>query len=271
MLETARGQTLDVLEAIIGYLPGLLGGAVVLLVGWLLARLLRLLLARLIQTLNLVLNRSALHRVSIPASLERLLGGAVFWLTLLVALTIAMRVAGLSGVASWLDRLVVYLPSLLAGGMIIIAGFVAGAIARNLVAHGAAAAELPQGALLAHGAQGVFILMGLVIGLGQIGVDVSLLVILIAITTAALLGGMALAFGLGARSLVENLVALRHLRQQVNPGQMVEFAGSRGRVLEFSATGLVLETPEGRRLIPARLYLTEPMTLITDLDDHESS
>lgn len=270
MLETAQRQTLDVLDTIIAYLPGLAGGILVLLGGWLLARLLRLLLGRLIQTLNLLLQRSVLHRAGIPQSTERLLGETVFWVTLLVSLTIAMRLAGLTGAASWLDRLVVFLPSLMAGGLIIIVGFVAGAIARNLVNHAAAAADLAQASLLGHAVQTVFILVGLVIGLGQIGVDVSLLVIVIAITLAALLGGIALAFGLGTRTLVENLVAVRHVRLLVSPGQMAEIAGNRGRVLEFTTTGLILETAEGRRLIPASLCLREPMTLITGDSDSEN-
>ena len=268
MLETIEQQTLAVLTTLIAYLPSLMGGVLVVIGGWLLARFLRLVITRLIQTLNHLLGRqlhgSNLQFVRISPAAERLVAGLVFWVTILVFLTVAVRLVGFSSAASWLDRLVVYLPSLLAGGLIIVIGYVLGTMPRNLISHGAAAADIAEAPLLGHIAQGAFVIMGLVIGLGQVGVDVSFLIILIAIVLGAVLGGFALAFGLGARTLVENLVAVRHLRQFLAPGQLAEIRGIRGRVLEFTATGVVLETAEGRRLIPARLCLTEAFDVITE-------
>src|SRR5690606_13438425 len=98
--------------------------------------------------------------------------------------------------------------------------------------------------------------------LGQVGVDVSFLVILFGIALAAVLAGFSLAFGLGARPLVENLIAVRHLKLFVRSGQLVEVAGHRGRILEFTATGVVLETPEGRKLLPARLCMEEAFSVV---------
>ncbi|HLS97378.1 MAG: hypothetical protein RBR91_10920 [Porticoccaceae bacterium] len=274
MLETIEQQTLAVLGTLVAYLPNLLGGVLVVVAGWLLARFLRLVITRLIRTLNHLLGRqlhgSSLQFVRISPAAERLVAALVFWITILVFLTVAVRLVGFSGAAGWLDRLVVYLPSLLAGGLIIVSGYVLGTIARNLVSHGAAAADIAEAPLLGHVAQGAFVVMGLVIGLGQVGVDVSFLIILIAIVLAAILGGFALAFGLGARTLVENLVAVRHLKQFLAPGQLAEIGGIRGQVLEFTATGVVLETAQGRRLIPARLCLTEAFDLITREDADEA-
>src|SRR5690606_38841759 len=224
----------------------------------------------LIHLLGRQLHGSSHQFVRISPAAERLVAALVFWITILVFLTVAVRLVGFSGAAGWLDRLVVYLPSLLAGGLIIVSGYVLGTIARNPVSHGAAAADIAEAPLLGHVAQGAFVVMGLVIGLGQVGLDVSFLIILIAIVLAAILGGFALAFGLGARTLVENLVAVRHLKQFLAPGQLAEIGGIRGQVLEFTATGVVLETAQGRRLIPARLCLTEAFDLITREDADEA-
>lgn len=271
MRDNAQETTPATLGGLPDYLPDLLGALLVVVLGWLLARLFRLLVKRAIRAVNVLLHRSALYRAGIPRGVEQLLGAAAFWITLMVALSVAVPMAGVTGASQWLDRLVVFLPDMVAGGLIIITGFVAGAIARNLISHGATVADLPQASMLGHSAQAVFVLLGLVIGLGQVGVDVSLLVIVIAITLAALLGGIALAFGLGARALVENLVAVRQLRQLLPPGQLADIGGCRGRILELTSTSVVLETAEGRRLIPASLCLREPITLITGSPDREST
>jgi hypothetical protein len=216
------------------------------------------------------LHGSTLHMVKISSATERLLGFIVFWSTMLVFVTIAVGLVGFPAAAAWLDRLVVFVPSLVSGGLIIIISYVLSTVARHLVQHTAAAADIPRAALFGQIAQVSFLIVGVVIGLGQIGVDVSFLVILLAIGFAAVLAGFALAFGLGARLLVQNLIAVRHLKQQIHQGQIVEIGGDRGRVLEFSSTGLVLETAEGRKLIPASLCMEQSFSVITrELKDEQ--
>jgi Conserved TM helix len=267
MLESIRQQTLDVLTTLIAHLPNVLGALLLVLAGWLLARFLRMVITRLIHALNHLLDRqfhgSTLHFFRISSATEKLLGFLTFWTTILLFITVAVRVVGFSAAAAWLDRLVVYLPALVSGGLIVIVAYILGTVARHLVSHASATADIAQAALFGQIAQAAFITIGVVIGLGQVGVDVSFLIILFAIVFGTLLAGFSLAFGLGARPLVENLIAVRHLRQSVRPGQLIVIGADRGRVLEFTTTGLVLETPEGRRIIPAALCMQQSVSVIT--------
>ena len=237
MFESIQQQTLDVLSAIIEHLPNVLGAIVLLFAGWLLARFLQMVITRLVRSLNTLLGKqlhgSARHLVRISGATERLLGVVVFWSTMLVFVSIAVGLIGFSAAAVWLDRLVVFVPSLVSGALIIIISFIVGTIARHLVQHAASAADITRAALFGQIAQVSFLIVGVVTGLGQIGVDVSFLVILLAIAFAAVLAGFSLAFGLGAQSLVQNLIAVRHLKQVVRQGQIVEINGDRGRVLEL--------------------------------------
>jgi hypothetical protein len=267
MFESIELQTMAVLSTIVERLPSVLGGVLLLVAGWLLARFLRMVITRLIRSLNGLLGRqfqgSTLSFVRISAATEALMGFLVFWSTMLVFVTIAVGVVGFSAVAAWLDRLVVFMPLLVTGGLIVIASYILGTVARQLVQHTAAASDIARAGLVGQIVQVSFLIIGVVIGLGQIGVDVSFLVILLAIGFAAVLSGFALAFGLGARVMVQNLIAVRQLKQLVRPGQIVEVGADRGRILEFSTTGLVLETSEGRKLIPASVCLEQAFSVIT--------
>jgi hypothetical protein len=267
MLESIRRQTLDALGAVVAHAPEVVGALLLVLAGWLLARFLRMVITRLIRSLNNVFDRrfhgSSLDFVRISTTTEKLLGFVVFWAVILLFVAVAVRLVGFAAAAAWLDRLVVYLPALMTGGLIIVSGYILGTVARHLVFQAAEAAEISQAALLGQIAQVSFLIVGLVIGLGQVGVDVSFLVILLGIAFAAVLAGFSLAFALGARPLVENLIALRHLKLFVRSGQLVEVAGLRGRILEFTPTGVVLETPQGRKLIPARLCMEQAIDVIT--------
>ena len=57
MLESIQKQTLDVLTAIIAHVPHVVGGLLLVLAGWLLARFLRMVITRLIRALNHFLDR----------------------------------------------------------------------------------------------------------------------------------------------------------------------------------------------------------------------
>lgn len=266
MLDTIKLETMNVINSIITLIPAFAGALVLLLCGWLLARFLRLMTTRLARSFNNLLSRrfygTSLEFASISPFLQHTLGVIVFWATMLVFVAVAIRLIGFTGAAVWLERLVVYLPSLLAGGLIIVGGIIIGGVARKFITHAATAANIENPALLGQLSQFTFIIVGLVIGLGQLGVDVTLLVLLFGIVLAAILTGFALAFGLGARSLVENLIANQHIKQMIKPGQQVACGSKQGRVLEFTATGVVIETDDGRSLIPAKLCLDQCLDII---------
>ena len=80
----------------------------------------------------------------------------------------------------------------------------------------------------------------------------------VAIVVVALLvcglGGLAFAISLGARSYVANLIGAHYLDQALRPGQRVRVAGHEGHIVDVTATTLILETSEGRVMLPGSVY-----------------
>lgn len=268
MFDAIKQEAQQVLSSVVALIPELFGAIVLLLIGWLLASFLKLLVTRITHSINHFLRSRLLGTrweiIRIPAAWQALLGQVIFWVTMLVFIAIAARLVGFTGAASWLNRMVVYLPSLFAGGLIIIGSFILGAVMRKLITHAAAASHINQPKRLGHVVQGVVIVVGLIIGLGQVGIDVSFIIILFGIVVGAVLAGFSLAFGLGAKTLVENLIANQHAKQLIRPGQLAQIGNQRGRVIEFTATGIILESERGRFVIPARLCLEQSFELIAD-------
>ena len=85
---------------------------------------------------------------------------------------------------------------------------------------------------------------------------------MLGISSAALLFGFALAFGLGARTLVSNLIAAHHLRDVLEPGQEIRIGDWEGTVLEVAATAVILDTESGRVSVPAKLYQEQAVVLL---------
>ena len=255
----------QMLTRLLNFLPSLLGAIALLLIGWVSARLLRKLAIRLSLGLDHMMDRlhrrSGLTRARVPSASAQIIGSVVFWVVMLVFLTAATQLLGLAVFSTWLTRVVEYLPTLIAGGLIVLAGFVVSTLAKDMVVAAAPVAE-NQRLLLGRIVQGIILASATVIGAQQIGIDVTFLVIIAAVIAVTLFGGVALAVSLGARSFVSNLIGAHYLRQNYQIGQTVRVGEHQGKILDLTPTVLVLETPDGRVTVPAKVFNEHPIVLL---------
>lgn len=261
-----RGVFSQLTERLVHFMPNLLGALALLLAGWIVARLLRSVTIRLAHLLDGVLARFSrgrdVPRPKVSPASTRILGSIVFWVVMLFFVTAATQVLGLDAFSTWLNRVVIYLPTLIAGALIVIAGLLVSSLARDLVLAAPVLTTPGQRGALARMVQLAILAAALLIGAEQIGLDVTFLVILATVVTATLLGGVALAVSLGARTLVSNLIGAQYLRQSYRVGQTVRIGAYEGTILDLTATSAVLETPEGRVTLPAKVFNEEPTLLL---------
>lgn len=176
-------------------------------------------------------------------------GKVVFYIVLAVFLLLAMRVLGLSVVDDVLVLTLNYIPNLILGVFIILGGYLLGILAKSLIQN-----LMPENSATTIPliAQYLVVIAAVVTGLGQMAVDVSFLATLLLIILGTVLGALSLAFALGAKTSVENMLARRDI-DHYQIGDVLKLEGAEGKVVEFTASGLILETAEGRLSIPATL------------------
>ncbi|MDH4060286.1 MAG: mechanosensitive ion channel [Aquincola sp.] len=253
-------------ERLLVHLPQLIGALALLLIGYLLARLLRVVARRGVTLLDGLIARqttAARWRVGRSASV---VGNVTYWVVLLFFVATATQTLGLQTFTDWLARLLEHIPALAAGLLIVVAGYLLSGFVADLVQATATALAPPQREALARIAQGATLVVALLVGADQVGLKITWIAIFAALVVAALLGGAALAASLGARSYVANLIGAHYLRQVLRAGQRVRIGAHEGRVIEITATSLVLETKEGRALLPGRLYHDEAIQLVVHSD-----
>lgn len=269
MLERLPAAAQEMISAAMAYLPQLAGAILLLIAGWFLAVLLRSATRRLQSGIARLLPPRLRYRTSTSGVSARVLPAAIFWIVLLGFVASATQVLELNLFSQWLGALLGYLPLLLAGLMVIFAGFLLSQLSRELIASGAASTGLHYPVLLSYAGQGIVLLLATVIGLELIGLDTRVLTMLAGIATAALGGGIALAFGLGAQVEVGNRIAARALHQRYRIGDVIRIAGFEGAVLEVGAASVALDTEAGRVDLPARLFSEHPCTVVMVSDDGE--
>ena len=206
------------LTTIVDFLPKLVGFLIILLIGYIVARVVKGILTRGLQKVGL---DRALHsgqagqyveRLSPGASPSRLIGAIGFWLVFLAAVSIAVSAVGVPALDRFMAAIYAYLPKIVAALIIfVVAGAVATAVG-GLVAK--TMGDTPTGKVVGTIVPVLVMSIAGFMILDQLEIAPQI----VTITYAALIGavalGMALAFGLGGRD-----VAAQILSQAYRTGQ----------------------------------------------------
>jgi hypothetical protein len=258
---TVREAAAALVERVVTRLPDVVGAAVIILAGWAVGRLLAVMLRRLLaRGLDRLRGRRLLgveDRLGLRRSLPTLVGGLVFWTVMAIAVVAATDALGLELVGELLSTLARLLPQVLAGVLVVFVGFVFAELAHGAVVNAATAAGVPYAVALGRAVQLSVVVVALVMGAHQAGIDSTFLMIALPVTLGGLLIGAALAFGLGSRTAVSNIIASHQLTRLHEVGQRVRIAGLEGRIEQITPTAVVLEAADGRVVVPAKLFSEE--------------
>ncbi len=254
-------------QKVLTHLPSVVGAALLLLVGWLVAKLLRALTERSLSRLAALAAGRRIEQEMHAAGVDRLAGKAagviVFWLVFVLFVAAAGEFLGMAVITTGLNRLTEYLPTILGAVLVLVLGVVAGNVARAAVTRAAARGGLAYGETLGQLVRGVILLVVAVVAIDQVGIDSQLLIVATEILIASVIGGAALAFALGSRTTVGNILALHYLAQVYKVGQRVKLDDLEGEIVELKKTGVVIDSPAGRVFVPAREFSEKRSTLVS--------
>src|SRR5688572_8698960 len=170
----------ETFASLITYLPVVLTSIAVLLIGWLLAILLRGLVRRALESMDWLfarlMPRSAGRSETLTRATSRAISTVVFWIVLLIFAASALRILGGSLFERWTENLLAYLPSAIGGVIIIVIGFTGGTLARHILEQASVGLGVGQSSLLGRLAQAVIVVSCVVIGIDQLGVNVNFLI-----------------------------------------------------------------------------------------------
>ena len=221
----------------------------ILIGGLVIARLASVLVGRGLGTLD---RRAARYAVSETTVLSpkviRVTRAFFFWLILVLAVALSLRVLGIGGLSVGLTGLIDFAPRALVAFSIVVVGHLLGLTASHLIAQlDDDITTASVGPRLAHG----FILaVAIVMGLQHVSVDISFVTRLLLILVGTVSAGLMLAFALGARQYVANLLARREL-SRLAIGQRIRVDGIEGSIVDIYSTGLDIVTDEGIASVPA--------------------
>jgi len=239
------------------FLPHIVGAIAIILVGHFIARLFSALITRFLKKLSqLIPDEKTQGRLKPPKIVRSadLIGKIIYWIVLFFFITIATEMVGLPIVTTWLGGIASYLPKILIAALILVSGMIGGMLLRDIITAAAVSANITYGNLLGKTIQYVIVFISIFIAIDHMGIEITFLTNMVLIISGAVFFGSALAFGLGARPFVNDILASYYLQKIYKVGQIVKLAEMKGKIIQITPIAVIMETSDGQIYVPAKMF-----------------
>lgn len=206
--ETLLASINNAVSAIALFVPKLLAGAVILLIGIIVGSILKRVVVEVFRALKV---EAFLHKYGVPEMKEDLtwtniLGEVVRWFVIVIFLIPTAEVWNLPRITTALNQVLFYLPNVFVAAVLALVGFVFARLTHDVILAGAKGvdpATASTAATVARWAVQVFVILAV---LSQLGVATDLIRILFTGFVAMLAVAGGIAFGLGGQSAAKDTV-----------------------------------------------------------------
>ena len=183
-----------------------------------------------------------LQRIGLRQQLNLFLPRLVYFLVIFLLAKTASDALGLIAISNAIGAFFSYLPNIIAALLLLILGTTLGQFAGQTVAQAAESSGIDFAPALGKLVSGLIVFVVAIMAVGQLKIDTEMIRI---VTSFVLAGGalaFGLAFGLGTRDIVRNIVAGFYARKFLAVGKSLEIAGQRGVLHAITATHAILDS-----------------------------
>ncbi|MCP4649392.1 MAG: hypothetical protein GY853_04835 [PVC group bacterium] len=197
----------EMLEKIVGFVSLGIVALLVVIIGWVISKGVRSLVSRLLKAIKLdKLSERAgiakfLSKGEIKYNLSDLIALIIYWLLMLIVLMVTANVLGLTTVAELMDKIVIYIPNVIAALIILVIGALFAVFLRKVVETTAKNAGLTHAKGMGMLTHTIIVVFAVIIALEQLKIGITVLSQFITIILGSIGLALALAFGLGCRDI----------------------------------------------------------------------
>ena len=194
-------------------LPALLAATVLLLIGWVVARLLRRGVVRLLRLLriDLLAEKTGIEDFLLQGGVRytaiTLLANLVYWMIMFTVILAALNSLGLQNASALFNKIILYMPNVIVAMLVLMFGAFIAKIVRAITFTYLSNIGISGADVIGHIAQWAILLFVVSIALEQLSLGGQILVSAFQIGFGAVCLALAIAFGLGGRDLAAHLLS----------------------------------------------------------------
>jgi hypothetical protein len=193
----------EMLTKIMAYLPVLLGALIILIFGWILAKIIRSIVNGVLKVVRFdaLADKAGISEVlrkgDLKITARQVVSCLVYWLIIIMVLVMVANALGLPKASDILSNLFAYVPKVIAALLVLVVAMFLASFVSGIVKIAAGNAKLPKPQLLSGISRWAIIMFAVTISLAQLGIAPLLVTATFNIILGGIVLALALAFGLG--------------------------------------------------------------------------
>lgn len=239
---------IQIVTQILDFIPHLVNGLIILIVGYLICAFIRWLLRFIFRRVHLdqLMERAgitnAMHGLGVRNSISEILAQIVFFFLLLSFATSAFELMGLTTVSNLLQNILQFIPKAISAAILVILGSMLARFLGNTINAVADNVNITYGKALGKIIEYAIVAFVIVLAVSTLGIDTTILTTSFTIIVAAAGLAIALTFAFGSREAARNVIAGHYVRQNFRPGQRISLGDYSGTVRSTTGAYTVLDT-----------------------------
>lgn len=145
-------------------------------------------------------------KVGLGKSPSYIISFVLSWMVVLIAVFYITKIFGMKDIEILLQKLLVLIPNLCVAILIVFAGLLLGKFTANIIGNSSKENNIQSGVIIAQIANTIIIVFASLVALEYVGMNTMMINMFMTIVLASLGLAFALAFGLGAKNIVEELL-----------------------------------------------------------------
>ncbi len=254
---------------IINGLPGIISGLIILLLGWLVAKLLRSLVKNALTRsgIDAAVEKSGFSKILGKVGITKVsafLAGLIYVFVLLIFVVAAADAMHLTGVTNAISAFFAYLPTLFTALAIFLVGLWGGELVKGAVTTMMESVGLSGGRVLASVLFGIIVLFTSITALNMAGVDTTLITSNIVVVMGGMLLAFCIAYGFAAREILTNILGSYYGKDRFKPGMRVRIGQDEGVIEKIDSISIYIRTGEKLVLLPTKQLVGERIEVLSE-------
>jgi len=254
---------MDMLLGLVNSLPKFITAAVIMIIGYLLARLLMKIIVRTTSKMGIEKLADQINQIDILSknnvtlSLSQILGKIAYYLVLLIFTMTAVGALDMPILAELIQDFITFVPNLIAAFIILMAGLLLGDTIKNVVYTTCKSLGMPSANILASFVFYFVFINVIIVALSQAGVNTAFFAQNISIIIAGGVLAFSIGYGFASKDLVASFLASYYTKDKLNIGDKVTLNGVTGKITNIDKSSVTVTTENTSVIIPLNKILQD--------------
>ncbi len=261
------GMLQQMLTDLIEVLPKIALALVILIIGWILAKIVAGVIRKLLVKMPLdeaaeKLNSIDLvQKTNIKIVPSTVLSKILYYIILLFSVVAAADVLSMDAISNLITDIIGFIPRLLVAGIVLMIGVFIADFIKDIITTVCQSLGIPSAKMIGGFVFWFIFLTALVSAMGQAGIETDFIMSNLSLLLAGGVFAFALGYGIASRDMMANFLASFYTKDKVSIGDKITLDGVTGEVIDMDSNSLTLQTEDRRIFIPLKKLSSENLEI----------